>query len=1495
MASSQALPEPMNSSPHHSKVKVTITLADPTFVAGTHVSGKLEMECRADKGLGIGIMMIELFAVQELSSRDHSATSTFLHSRRLFQGPGLPPSNAVQAHPMPGDPPLPQDYHQARRGRSTFLFRIPIPTSSPSSISFGSGLAKVSYELRASVGVFWKNEKRLVIDKRPIDVVEAYLYDDVLMGKVPESIVIGENGKLWMQGKIVGNVILAGESACLELQVKNHSNKKASLTLTLTRTLYLQSSATGPRQAPVQISDTLTTVPFRGPEYIIPPGAEGVANLVFDIPKHARGVRGGTLDGEEAEGGTGPRHTESLFEIKCKVEVKLAMGMGSKDLLLEIPIDIVHPSAMPAQLHLPQVTGPYVQPYSPPREAALAPAPYAEYNPYYPIHPMSPGPHIPYVDPVHNQVWMPPPPPPLIPLSQSPIGYPPYLQSHSPISQEAYQQPMHPYALPVAPQPYYPLDVIPPQPHLLSPVDDFGGYIPRPSSVGPVASASQTAPPLIPGLPPPPAATSLLPLHDLQHPHTHPHALDPPSQPYKPEVGKGDRALRVSRHLRMSSRNRSVSPQSHRYPLPVHLVPITEASGGGRDTSSVGATAGLSPATSNNGKKQPRMLPPPPLLLHAQNMPLVSPTHSADGVVHSPRPQLTPKHSFTRDPVNGDTVKSERVETLEKMADEVGRKSQDLSCDLPKGISDILAAKAKENEEQEEKRDGLPAQSGSNDADVNKTLPGPPVPSGKNLMQPLPSRARADVYFAEQQQEQQLLIPETSPLPSDQTPPTPALVAVLPSRQIRSQENSALQTESGLDALERRLLAEVGTRKLDTRRAGKDKRPGVRDVLVGAATPSSADTEAEVESIASPPSRAGGVAIPAKSPETLHDSAISSLTLAGGLGGDESDGEFDGRTHKAGRSRAGSSDGREGGVAGPSTGLHQHMRERAQVSTPTKTLNLDRVRSRPLEQENLNELDNLNLNGSGKSRETKSSGKKKERASNKSAAKGRVAAWLGGIDPDVPPQEQIIPPSPSVTRKTPSPFQMGDDEPAPVEIPSLPDDEPQQVSASPNPRSSGFVPISTLKKEPLQSRPLIAGDATVVVEAKRVQDIWSSQDTPVLSAKQIPSYFNNASQQQQQQQPPSGPLKTDRKVTPPSIKPAPPDPRSKPLSYSAAARNVWKLPETVKTPAAQHAPPIPPKPQVLPPPKKPVGRIPAVFPQPKPVDPEVKYDIRSARGGRGGKVTAVANLWSSGAINRNSGKGVVKPVDDVGKVSVPPPVSSPMRTEKKLFSDAVMTPAPSPKRSPAAPARVANTIKPTDAQKRPDSRNAFPESRPISHPMPKKVPSSAALKPSAVHAPLGGMHVGKGNKSSEALVQKRPATAMSSPYSLHAQHGKAPPTSHSTPNSSDPKLHNLVAKGVKPAFKATSDPAVVISSHAVPTLSSTASLARPHSSAAQNDSSRPVKVPPVLATSVPTLSSDLPSGAPRPVSPSKPVDLAFGQARIRDLIKKYQGGQGQKT
>lgn len=92
----------------------------------------------------------------------------------------------------------------------------------------------VRYEIRATVGVWWKGERRLVVDRKPVEVVESYSVEDQEEGEAAgwtgEKVVVGEGGKVWVQGKIVGGagggVVVAGESACVELQVKNHGNKK---------------------------------------------------------------------------------------------------------------------------------------------------------------------------------------------------------------------------------------------------------------------------------------------------------------------------------------------------------------------------------------------------------------------------------------------------------------------------------------------------------------------------------------------------------------------------------------------------------------------------------------------------------------------------------------------------------------------------------------------------------------------------------------------------------------------------------------------------------------------------------------------------------------------------------------------------------------------------------------------------------------------------------------------------------------------------------------------------------------------------------------------------------------------------------------------------------------------------------------------------------------------------------------------------------------------
>ncbi|KAG7444696.1 uncharacterized protein BT62DRAFT_933744 [Guyanagaster necrorhizus] len=1125
MALQHDRPQLMNSSPTHPKVKISMDFSDPLFVGGTHVCGQLAMECRADKGLGISGMMVELFGTEELLSRDHTAKAPFLYSRRLFQGPGLPPSNAVHARPAPGDLPLPSHYYQAKRGKSTFNFRIPIPSTSPSTINFASGSARVRYEVRASVQVFWRGEKKVVTDTREVNIVESFEED--FSRAEPETVAVGENGKIWIQGKIVGGIIVAGEPACIELQVKNHSTRRnTGLIVSLSRTLHL-GSADSDRKKPLQISDSLLTVPFRLPEYIIPPGAEGVASLVFDVPGSARSVKGGHLEGDKSEA----RRTDALFEIRASVEIKMTMGLGNKDIIVNVPVVIVHPAALPDLPPLPpQLPNPFPHsPASPQQYYEPVQSPYA-----YPALPMPPP--IPtYVD--HNLVWM----PPSVPQTPQPCQYFP-----PPVHQQQH------YYLPPPTMPVY-------------------TQLPRPSSAGPSSNPRSLS------------RQSLLPLPQQ-------------AQSMEPEAGKGERASRVTQHLRLSSRNRSVSPLSHRYPLPSTSNPIP---------------------ISQSQQNLPRSVIFPHLSL--ENL---APISVSDNVVHSPRPVLSPKRSYA--PLPNSLPKSERVEVLERLADEVGKQTKDLSGDIPK----------------DEPVDKSPAPPRS---DLDKTLPGPPVPSGK-VPPSTQSRPRADLYFANADPIP-ITPPEPAPAPLDHTPPTPTLTAITPHKRVKNGTGylGAANTENGLDALERRLLAEVGTRKFDVEERGPDARTALAPIDI----PKKQD------------------------PETLNDSAISSLTLA-------DDHEWEEKTHR-GAGVMSNASGDEG---------RRETSGKSVKGSPSKEKDGD-----------------------------KRSGKKKRDGdtSKMRKAKGRVAEWLGGMQADPPPAPND--PSPDMYAIEPEHAQAEVSIRRVLEVIDVKEEETQSKEmSSPDHRSSGFVPIGTLKRD-LYTRTLVPKDASPPEDVKQITDLWAASSAHKAKATSI---------------------QADRKMSPPSmIPPTPPIPT-----------NPWK---SLKSPAVSPKKDVPPS-----------SRL-AVSPSSKSTDPEVKYGVRSARGGRGGKVTAVAAIWASGAVNDGKGKDV--------QPASPSPLLKPRR--------------------------------------------------------------SGAITPTAVRKP--------------PIAPKPPPVAK------------------------------------KPVIKSTSVPAILSSSHATPTLSSTASLAKPPLAKPRS----PVTLPPTISEMD---APAKPKVSPAPVVDSKrPADLAFGQAKLRDLIKKYQG------
>ncbi|CCM04221.1 uncharacterized protein FIBRA_06388 [Fibroporia radiculosa] len=1007
--------EPMNASPHHAKVKVSLTLSDSMFLAGRSVTGKMEMECKADKGLGIGVIMVELVAVEELTSRDHSATSMFLHSRRLFQGPGLPPSNAVQAYPNPGDPSFPAHYYPARRGISTFFFKLPLPESSPSAIDFGSGLAQVRYEVRATAAVAWKGENKLVFNKRGVDVVESFEEDFSRVDQ--EAVVVGENGKIWIQGRVVGGFMVAGQPGCIELQVKNHSAKKnTGLSVSLIRELFLPNQPIAQKQI-LQISDTLTSVSFRGPEYVISPGAEGVANLVFDLPHNARGVKGGTRSGNEED----DRTVDPLFEVRCTILVKLTMGIGSKDIVLRLPVAVLHPIAVPDVDPYLALPNPHIAPtyglttamaYSPPVSPAPAQIMSRSLSPAAPgFPPVSP---LPYID--QGQVWLPPP------------IYPVY-----------HTTPPAPFTQPMSYHYYH--NVIPSQ-SLVAPWVSP----PRPSSAEPIPSQPLYG--LQSHLPPVPPMQPLLPLSTGTE-----HIAER-------EEGKGERASRIALHLRMSSRHRSASPPAHRYSMPTAtepfapLAPTTHTSSLPIPVNILEEVANLS-STSSPRTQRHRLSP-----LDVS----VSPARSQDSIA-SPRPMLSPQHSFSGDPFDQVT----QVEQLERVAAQADSASPNMS---------------------------VPGRALSLDADVqDKTLPR--IPDGTHRTSPA-----IDALFH---------IDDIHP---KDTPPTPTLAAIT---SLKVPRAAGLGVGlSGLDALEAKLLAEVGTRKQD-----KPARPDVRSVLP----------------IAIPRGTDG---------DPANDSAISSLTLPGL--------DADAKTLRLGRTSHSPDQGqRELDDDRTSTGGRRGRDNKRSKGAGTVSMRSP------------NDKENASSKRSGQRVATT---KDEEIHRLKKSAQGRVAAWLGCIDPDIPPQSGT-PPSAS-----PRGGEAGIDDIAPINAPN-------QVEAS---LGSFQLQAASMADPP----PIALSSSEVKEVAKHIEEPALSQNTPrpgpIPDVSALPNPRSSGFV-------PIGTLQVNRSQIAISTK------------SGADPKDLGRV--------------------------KPSTRL-AVYP-PHPVDSGVRYDVRSARGGKGGKVTSVAAIWASAA------------------------------------------------------------------------------------------------------------------------------------------------------------------------------------------------------------------------------------------------------------------------
>ena len=836
------------------------------------------------------------------------------------------------------------------------------------------------------------------------------------------------------------------------------------------------------------------------------------------------------------------------------------------------------------------------------------------------------------------------------------------------------------------------------------------------------------------------------------------------------EEGKGERASRISQHLKNHSRNRSASPTSHRYRmagLPFqandsHLVMATQ-----------------------NTKK-------------SRGLPLVLPI--PEPTLHSPRPMLSPKASFSNDPiVSPGSLRSTRVEALELMAEVVEKMEQENRATRKVSGTSVSSAEldAKELNAILDTIEGAASGTG-------KTLPGPPVPSARTkpvinggtrlnnmfeapsklppVLEPSIIREQATVQglwtrdSKGKQPESITKLANISPTafvpPNDTSSPGPVSNTRTTQARVRAQELSkvvevvtplvpksatpevveitavpvykpstnemlppARAGFSALDALEKRLIKEVGTRKPGTAAVAQLK-------ALDAATESLVAQAIQEKRTARVKARFAAADL------TAPPKPVTAFEKSKKLEGVEP------RMKPVTPSTAATVTPSLDSDAAVAVILNRKRRTSFEQG-PSQGANTDFKNDRGAISKDEHEALRL-----------------------RKLAKGRVATWLGEvqtIEPDPPPLSET-----RIFEKADIEEKMG----------------------------LGAVPRSTSPIR-LAAKLFTSDDAIALPEPSLL----------VLAA--IPNQVAHSRRSAE------------------GIKPLDPAPEVKPALSRAPSRianpvevSMDAIKHTAIQPVSPISPLAPPEPLMAP--RSSPAKSPKLLLSPLLAEPDaLKYDVKSARGGRGGKVTSVAAIWAEKEQTNGT-----------------PPVVH----------------APKP-----IPTRKSNGGGPVNADVR-TATSTTPQ--PTATPM--RTTKPGALSPSKASVPLFAR---------PALSQSdRPSpVAGTSAAVFQPTQAYPPPTSSGRP---DNRL-----------MKATSVPAKLSSSIAAASLSSTATLARPIIS-------KPTAFP--SSTSAPVLADEAarPAGLgakrrsfqplPPPVeeqrakSPSA-AELSFGQAKLKDLIRKYQG------
>ncbi|KAG0246888.1 hypothetical protein B0O80DRAFT_496573 [Mortierella sp. GBAus27b] len=326
---------PMTTQPAKcSKLKIRIFFDSTIFQAGGNLFGRMEITATSSRSLKLGEIAVELAAYEEITSKEFTATQSFLSSQLAFQGPNIPPSNAVYG---PCDE---NGFWVAKKGKTTFPFAFQLPLDCPSSLVFGQ-TASLRYVVTGLVQVFYHGKEETVLKSKEAFVVEAwdgYNPDHKLPVRASNSTKLfwGGSGALVLEAYLSQKLHTAGGNMTVEVKVKNGTSRKVQgIRLGVHRRLEMVSNKDTAQQNPgvsidtVSVSETVGTQDFKSSSYLFDTGEERTTTVNMIVPGNARAIRG-----------------TALFEVTCFVMVSVLLGTFSGELSVEIPVKICHPASL---------------------------------------------------------------------------------------------------------------------------------------------------------------------------------------------------------------------------------------------------------------------------------------------------------------------------------------------------------------------------------------------------------------------------------------------------------------------------------------------------------------------------------------------------------------------------------------------------------------------------------------------------------------------------------------------------------------------------------------------------------------------------------------------------------------------------------------------------------------------------------------------------------------------------------------------------------------------------------------------------------------------------------------------------------------------------------------------------------------------------------------------------------------------------------------------